>query len=96
MNARSETDHIANLTQALNEALQPIIDAVLEFIERVREVFARIASVAKAHLARCIKEYRVRLFYNRLRAWHFPHILATVIAYLWVMKRWPPHTVLAG
>ena len=96
MNTRSESDYILSVTQTAIEAFQPVIEAVWAFIERVREALAQLAELAKAHLARCVKVIRVQLVYNRLRAWRTPHTLAVIIAYLWVVKRWPPHTTLAG
>lgn len=95
-----EISEIARIAQEISEALQPIAEAVCtaiqEFIERVREMFVRIAEIARLHLAYMKKRLRISQTYNRLRFLHIPHTLAVIIAYLWVVKRWPPHTVLTG
>lgn len=91
-----DSSEIAWIVQEFSEALRPICEAIQEFIERVREMFARIAEIARVHLAGVVKRVRVAMIYNRLRTLRIPHMLAVIVAYLWVVKRWPPHTVLSG
>ena len=95
-----EISEIARITQEIIEALQPIAEtvcaAIQAFIERVREMFIRIAKIAKLHLANIEKRIQIASVYSRLRSWRIPHLLSVIVAYLWVVKRWPPHTVMAG